>query len=73
MGKATDYSKARCDKCGKLYVMFDAIYSPATQIDYDQEPPVMLSFRHSDCHVPFEKQLEDLRNKVNDLQERLKR
>ena len=68
-----DTSRARCRECGKLYQPGDAMYSPATKIVTDQEPRVMLSFCHAQCHVPLDGVLGDLRGKLRDMQERLKR
>lgn len=68
-----DTSRAKCRECGKLYQPGDALYSPATKIDSDQEPRVMLEFCHASCHVPIEQVLGDLRGRVRNLQERLKR
>ena len=72
-----DTSRAVCDTCGKPYEPNCAVYSIADRYDEtNEEVDVLLTFRHWECHVPVDKALAQLREKVADAQgalDRLKR
>lgn len=67
-----DTSRAVCDTCGKLYQQGDAVYSIADRWDEDNDD-VLVSFRHWDCHVPFEETMRNLKDKIGEAQEVLRK
>lgn len=73
MARPFDYSRARCDVCGKAYKPGDATYSVADKFDEEIEAvDVLVLFRHWDCHTPIDKVFEQINAKLADADRLLK-
>jgi hypothetical protein len=69
-----DTSRAICDTCGKPYQAGDATYVIADKYDESiQDRDVLVSFRHWDCHKPLDQVFDELRAKVSEVEDLLRK
>lgn len=59
-----------CDKCGKPFGWDDGRYTLADKFDDEGR---LIGGRHWDCHIPIDRALSDLRDKLSELEAMVKR
>lgn len=68
--REVDTSKAKCRVCGGPYDQNEATYSIANKWDDDvEDKDVLLEFEHWKCHVPIEKLLDDMKDRIDRAQD----
>lgn len=68
----TDTSRAKCRTCGRPYQLGDALYAVASKFEWEENVQYLVEFEHAKCHVPFDQALGDLRNRLRDIEDKLR-